>query len=140
MNGKPWTPTTTTGALDKMQKLTTEQTWFNPATNPPPFDLLIWVILAGIRTNDCGQTWETYTQVNSVKVLTTGPGDEYDDISAHDEFMAGDQSDFLEFQFDLEDYGSEDQMDWYSDAIVAWAYHPFNAVHEMMAWHAKADK
>lgn len=121
-------------------QLTTEITWFNPATNPPPFDLLIWVVLAGQRTNDGCRTWETYTQVNSVKILTTSPGDEYDEVSAHDEYIAGEATDFMDFQFNLEDYGSEDEMDWYSDAIVAWAYAPFSATKQMVDWHAKDAK
>lgn len=121
-------------------ELTTEITWFNPATNPPPFDLLIWVVLAGQRTNDAGRTWETYTQVNSVKIRTTGPGDEYDEVSAHDEYIAGEATAFMDFQFNLEDYGSEDEMDWYSDAIVAWTYAPFSATQQMVDWHAKGEK
>lgn len=121
-------------------QLTTEITWFNPATNPPPFDLLIWVVLAGQRTSDACRTWETYTQVNSVKIRTTSPGDEYDEVSAHDEYIAGEATDFMDFQFNLDDYGSEDEMDWYSDAIVAWAYPPFSATQQMVDWHAKDTK
>lgn len=123
-----------------MTKITTDITWNNPADNPPPFDLLIWAVFAGSRSNDCGQTWETYTQVNSVKIRKTGPCDEYNDISAYDEFMAGGATDFTEFQFDIEDYGSQDEMDWYSDAIVAWAYPPLAATQQMVEWNAKADK
>ena len=119
-----------------MKKITTEITWFNPSDHPPPFDLLIWAVFAGQRTNDWGRTWETYTQVNSVKVLKTGACDEYNDTSDYDDFMAGDKTDFMDYQFNLEDYGSENMMDdWYSDAIVAWAYAPLAATQQMVEWH-----
>ena len=37
--------------------------------------------------------------------------------------MSGDQTDFLDFQFDLKDEDGE-VLDWCSDSIVAWAYYP----------------
>lgn len=50
------------------------------------------------------------------------PGDEYDE-PAFDEYMSGDKTDFLDFQFYLKDEDGE-VLDWYSDSIVAWAYYP----------------
>ena len=102
---------------------TTETGWFNPGVNPPPFDMKLLLMVAGSRSEDCGRTFEPYTVVMTAYVQQQGPGDEYDDEPAFDEYMSGDQSDFLEFQFNLKDEDGE-VLDWYSDSIVAWAYYP----------------
>ena len=102
---------------------TTETGWFNPGVNPPPFDMKLLLMVAGSRSEDCGRTFETYTVVMTAYVQQQGPGDEYDDEPAFDEYMSGDQTDFLDFQFDLKDEDGE-VLDWYSDSIVAWAYYP----------------
>ena len=102
---------------------TTETGWFNPGVNPPPFDMKLLLMVAGSRSEDCGRTFEPYTVVMTAYVQQQGPGDEYDDETAFDEYMSGDQTDFLDFQFDLKDEDGE-VLDWYSDSIVAWAYYP----------------
>lgn len=102
---------------------TTETGWFNPGVNPPPFDMKLLLMVAGSRSKDCGRTFEPYTVVMTAYVQQQGPGDEYDDEPAFDEYMSGDQTDFLDFQFDLKDDDGE-VLDWYSDSIVAWAYYP----------------
>lgn len=102
---------------------TTETVWFNPGVNPPPFDMKLLLMVAGSRSEDCGRTFEPYTVVMTAYVQQQGPGDEYDDEPAFDEYMSGDQTDFLDFQFDLKDEDGE-VLDWYSDSIVAWAYYP----------------
>ena len=102
---------------------TTETGWFNPGVNPPPFDMKLLLMVTGSRSEDCGRTFEPYTVVMTAYVQQQGPGDEYDDEAAFDEYMAGDQTDFLDFQFDLKDEDGE-VLDWYSDSIVAWAYYP----------------
>ena len=102
---------------------TTETGWFNPGVNPPPFDMKLLLMVAGSRSEDCGRTFEPYTVVMTAYVQQQGPGDEYDDETAFDEYMSGDQTDFLDFQFDLKDDEGE-VLDWYSDSIVAWAYYP----------------
>ena len=102
---------------------TTETGWFNPGANPPPFDMKLLLMVAGSRSEDCGRTFEPYTVVMTAYVQQQGPGDEYDDEPAFDEYMAGDQTDFLDFQFNLKDEDGE-VLDWYSDSIVAWAYYP----------------
>lgn len=101
----------------------TEIGWFNPGVNPPPFDMKLLLMVAGSRSDDCGQTFEAYTKVMTAYVKQRGPGDEYDDEPAFDEFMSGDHTDFLNFQFYLNDEDGE-ELDWYSDSIVAWAYYP----------------
>jgi hypothetical protein len=102
---------------------TTETSWFNPGVNPPPFDMKLLLMVAGSRSEDCGRTYETYTQVMTAYVQKTGPGDEYDDEPAYDEFMGCGANEFLGFQFYLKDEDGE-VLDWYSDSIVAWAYYP----------------
>ena len=97
--------------------------WFNPGVNPPPFDMKLLLMVAGSRSEDCGRSFETYTMVMTAYVQQQGPGDEYDDEPAFDEYMSGDQTDFLDFQFNLKDEDGE-VLDWYSDSIVAWAYYP----------------
>lgn len=101
----------------------TETGWFNPGVNPPPFEMKLLLMVAGSRSNDCGRTFETYTEVLTGYVQEEGPGDAYDDITAHDEYIAGDKADFLDFQFYLKDENGE-ELDWYSDSIVTWAYYP----------------
>ena len=102
---------------------TTETGWFNPGANPPPFDMKLLLMVAGSRSEDCGRTFEPYTVVMTAYVQQQGPGDEYDDEPAFDEYMAGDQTDFLDFQFNLKDEDGE-VLDWDSDSIVAWTYYP----------------
>lgn len=102
---------------------TTEIAWFNPSVTPPPFGMKLLVMVAGSRSEDCGRTFEPYTVVLTAYVQTTSPSDEYDDISALDEFEAGNRKVFLDFQFDLKDDDGE-TLDWYSDSIIAWAYYP----------------
>lgn len=102
---------------------TTETGWFNPGVNPPPFDMKLLLMVAGVRSEDCGRTFESYSVVMTAYVQQQGPGDEYDDEPACDEYMSGDKTDFLDFQFDLKDEDGE-VLDWYSDSIVAWAYYP----------------
>jgi hypothetical protein len=85
------------------------------------------LMVAGSRSDDCGRTFEPYTVVITACIQQQGPGDEYDDEQAFDEYMAGDQTDFLEFQFNLKDEDGE-VLDWYSDSIVAWAY--FHSNHD----------
>lgn len=101
----------------------TETGWFNPGVNPPPFGLKLLLMVAGSRSDDCGRTFETYTEVLTAYVEKTGPGDDYDDQTAHEEYIAGDKTDFLDFQFYLKDDDGE-EIDWYSDSVVAWAYYP----------------
>lgn len=76
---------------------TTEIAWFNPSVTPPPFGMKLLVMVAGSRSEDCGRTFEPYTVVLTAYVQTTSPSDEYDDISALDEFEAGNRKDFLDF-------------------------------------------
>lgn len=102
---------------------TTETGWFNPGVNPPPFDMKLLLMVAGSRSVDCCRSFEPYTVVMTAYVQRQGPGDECDDEPAFDEYMSGDQTDFLDFQFDLKDEDGE-VLDWYSDNIVAWAYYP----------------
>ena len=97
--------------------------WFSPEINPPPFETKLLLMVAGSRSDDCGGTFEVYTDVFTGLVQTTGPGDEYDDKTAHEEYISGDKTDFLDFQFYLQAENG-DESDFYSDSIVAWAYYP----------------
>ena len=101
----------------------TEVDWFNPSVNPPPFNAKLLVMVAGSRSDGFGRPLEPYTEVITAYVQRQGPGDEYDDEPAFDEYMAGDQTDFLDFQFYLIDVDGE-TLYWFSDAIVSWAYYP----------------
>ena len=105
--------------------------WFNPETNPPPFNIKLLLMVAGSRSEDCGRTFEDYTEVKTAYVQQQGPGDEYDEEPAFDEYMSGDQTDFLDFQFDLKGEDGE-VLDWYSDNIVAWAYYPLRIAQTAM--------
>lgn len=102
--------------------------WFNPGVNPPPFETKLLLMVAGSRSNDCCRTFEAYTEVLTGSVQESGPGDEYDDVSAHEEFIAGEKDEFLEYQFFIHAENG-DELDWYSDAIVAWAYYPLGIAH-----------
>ena len=97
--------------------------WFNPGVNPPPFETKLLLMVADSRSNDCGRTFETYTEVLTGSVQESGPGDEYDDQTAHEGFIAGEKDEFLEYQFFIHTENG-DESDWYSDSIVAWAYYP----------------
>ena len=97
--------------------------WFNPGVNPPPFETKLLLMVAGSRSNDCGRTFEAFTEVITGSVQESGPGDEYDYQTAHEEFIAGEKDEFLEYQFFIHTENG-DESDWYSDAIVAWAYYP----------------
>lgn len=81
------------------------------------------LMVAGSRSDDCCQTFEYYTLVMTAYVQQQSPGDEYVDEPAFDEYMAGDKTDFLDFQFLLKDEDGE-VLDWCSENIVAWAYYP----------------
>lgn len=105
----------------------TEIAWFNPAKLPPPFDMKLLLMVAGSTSHDAGKTWDAYTLILTGEVLKTSPSDEYEDISAYDEWMASDQTQYGDFQFELSDGTSsitDGLEDWLSDSIVAWAYYP----------------
>ncbi len=113
-----------------------ETDWFNPAINPPPFEEKLLLLVAGSRSNDCCRTYETYTEILTAYVQETGPGDAYDDETAHEEYISGDKTDFLDFQFDLQDENGGD-LDWYSDSIIAWAYYPIDIAEAAIAIEQK---
>lgn len=98
--------------------------WYHPAQHPPPFDKKLLVMMAGTQTNDAGRTWQPYTQVITASIQKTGPGDEYDDTTALEDFLAGDKTDFLDYQFDMTDGEGNEIEDWWSDSIIAWAHYP----------------
>lgn len=98
--------------------------WFNPVVNPPPFEMKLLLMVAGMRSNNCGLTFEPYTEVITASVQEYSPADEGSDCSEFEEYVAGDKADFLDFQFFLKDDRAGDEFDWYSDSIVAWAYYP----------------
>jgi len=97
--------------------------WFNPGVKAPPFETKLMLMVAGSRSDDCCKTFEVYTEVVTARVQEAGPGDDYDDVTAHAEFIAGEGTEFLEYQFYLKNEAG-DELDWYSDSIVAWAYYP----------------
>lgn len=105
----------------------TDIAWFNPSVNPPPFDMKLLLMMAGSRSKDAGRSWEPYTIVITGRVTERGSSDEYEDGLTIDEYLAGDASDFLDFQFCLADDDGEELDDWWSDSIVAWAYYPLGA-------------
>lgn len=109
---------------------TTEIGWFNPTVSPPPFDMKLLVMLAGSRSDDAGRSFTPYTVVMTAKVTQIGPGDDLDDTLAIDDFWAGNAADYLDFQFYLEDDDGMEIDDWYSDAIVAWAYYPLHVAQD----------
>jgi hypothetical protein len=107
-----------------------EIAWFNPAKLPPPFDMKLLLMVAGSTSHDAGQTWNAYTLILTGEVLKTSPSDEHEDASAYDEWMASDQTQYGDFQFELSDGTSsitDGLEDWLSDSIVAWAYYPVAA-------------
>lgn len=138
MNTTPHKPEFDAVVDNCMAIATSSITWNDPAKRPPPFDTKLLLMVAGTRTDDCCRTWHPYTVVLTGKVSRKGPGDEYDEPTAIDEYLAGDPADFLEFQFDLVDEDDNELDDWYSDAIVAWAYYPLAAA--QMAVDAAAKR
>lgn len=110
----------------------TETGWFNPGVNPPPFDMKLLLMVAGLRTDDSRHTSEAYTEVLTAYVQKTGPNDYYSDITQFDELISDGGKAFLAYRFELK---NEDGFvfDWCSDSIVAWAYYPIGIVQTAVA-------
>lgn len=116
-----------------------EMDWFNPGVVPPPFETKLLLMLAGTRSNDACRTYEAYTEVVTGYVQESGPSDDSADVTAHDEYIAGDHADFLSFQFFIKGENG-DESDWYSDSIVAWAEYPLNVERIAVATERKRQE
>jgi hypothetical protein len=118
----------------------TETAWVNPAIMPPPFDMKLLLMVGGSISDDCGRTWQRYTHVFAASIRTTSPGDAYDDITAIDEYLAGDRTDFLQYQFYLLGGDEAPIDDWCSDSIIAWAYYPLGVAQLAVDAHVERER
>jgi len=109
----------------------TEINWKDPNIENPPFAERILVLLGGTGSSDCMRTFEKYVHICDVVMKLESPNDD-EPGSEHQAFIDDERGPecFDDYQFCLQywhdnEFGDdEDQMDWYSDAIVAWAPMP----------------
>lgn len=119
--------------VNKESATTISTVWFNPSEFPPPFGQKILAMVAGNRSTDAGQTFERYTDILTAYVQKEGVNDEYEEVTAYEEYVAGESTNFMDFQFMLENEDGE-ELDWYSDNIIGWSLYPVIASTIALAW------
>jgi hypothetical protein len=94
--------------------------WYKPEETPPPFGKRLLVALGSQVTTNAGATWHMTHSFRTVVIKTESPNsdDDYDDL-------VNGEGTFDDYQFILVDPDDcDEELDWYSDAIVVWAYPP----------------
>lgn len=109
--------------------------WINPKEKVPPFNTRILVLIGGQGSTNCMKNWDKYATIMDAIMTSRSPNDDDDETSNYDDFEAEDDkiAAFADYQFFVhcwykfkyegagDGYGSDD---WYSDAIVRWAFLP----------------
>ncbi len=99
-------------------------TWFDPCTNPPPFGTKLLLMLSGHNSHDAGATYQAYSIVLTGRIKEGGPADDWEDTLTIDDWLSSDQADFPNYQFYIHAEDTDDESDWFSDSIIAWALYP----------------
>lgn len=88
------------------------------------------VMLGGTGSNNAGRTYERYVRIMNAIISHRSPNDD-EEGSEQAKFLAGDIGDFDDYQFMVYPYdewkfggAADDESDWYSDSIIAWAPMP----------------
>lgn len=104
--------------------------WIKPSDQPPPFEEQIMVMLGGTGSNNAGRTYERYVRIMNAIISHRSPSDD-EEGSEQEAFLSGDLGDFGDYQFMVYAYdewkfggAEDDDSDWYSDSIIAWAPMP----------------
>ena len=100
--------------------------WHKPTPHKseatPPFGRVFLACFAGMTSSDAGKTYKPYFHFQSVKMLRRSNNDQ-DEFG--ESFLEWQEAEYTwdQFQFVLEDSGGN-EIDWTSDAIIAWAKLP----------------
>ena len=104
--------------------------WISPKTEIPPFGEQFLVVLGGSGSTNAMETWQSYVKVCNVVISKQSPNDN-EPFDEWKEFVEGGKKDYDQFQFYIFDYsdytygmGEDSESDWYTDAIVCWAFMP----------------
>ncbi len=106
-----------------------EISWFDPKSNPPPFGEKLLMMVSGSNSYDCGRTFNPYSVILTGTIKESGPGDDYEETLTIDDWLSSDRTNFPDFQFHIEVDDTEEESDWCSDSIIAWANYPQNIEH-----------
>ena len=95
--------------------------WIEPAKEAPPFMTKILVLL-GSQTRALDGKWQNRATLREVSIRHASPNDDnlFDEFNAYE---SGEGS-WADYQFEMYDGDEEDDLDWYTDAILMWAHAP----------------
>ena len=104
--------------------------WIKPSDQFPPFGEQIMVMLGGTGSNNAGRTYEKYVRIMNAVISHRSPNDDEDGVE-QEAFFSGPQDDYEDYQFMVYPYdeykfgfGDNEDSDWFSDSIIAWAPMP----------------